>query len=124
MPAIGLSIALAAWAEALLLLVVLRRREGPALDLTSVVSVVGRILVAAVVAGVVAALALGALQGLLPCGGAVDGLAAKGIVLLVAIVVTLVGAAAYAAVTLALGVRELRTIASILVDLIRRRGRS
>lgn len=124
LPAIGLSIAIAAWMEALVLLFVLRRREGPALRLRAVASVVARILVAAIIAGGVASLVLGAVQGLLPAGPDLEGLAAKTVILVQAVVATLTGAAAYAVVTLALGVRELRTIASILADLIRRRGRS
>jgi putative peptidoglycan lipid II flippase len=124
LPAIGLSIALAAWSEAAVLLVVLRRREGPAFDLGALGSWALRIATAAVVAGVVAWLALGGIQGLVPADEDLTGLSGKAAVLLHAVVATLAGAAAYTAVTLALGVRELRTIASILVDLIRRRGRS
>jgi putative peptidoglycan lipid II flippase len=124
LPAIGLSIALAAWSEAAVLLVVLRRREGPALDLGSVGAVVLRIAVAAALAGVVAWVALGAIETLLPVDRDLTGIGAKALVLVHAVVVTLAGGAAYAAVCLALGVRELHTIGSILVDLIRRRGRS
>ena len=54
LPALGLAIAVGAWAEAILLLVVLRRRE-PALDVRGILSVGLRALIgAAVAAGVVA----------------------------------------------------------------------
>jgi putative peptidoglycan lipid II flippase len=124
LPAIGLSIAVAAWSEAAVLLVVLRRREGPALDLGALASVLLRIAVASAVAGLVAWLVLGVVQAVIPAGPDLRGVAAKLAILLQAVVVTLAGGAVFAAVTLVLGVRELRTIASILVDLIRRRGRS
>jgi putative peptidoglycan lipid II flippase len=124
LPAIGLSIAVAAWTEAAVLLVVLRRREGPALDLGALASVLLRIAFAAVVAGFVAWLVLGAVQTVIPAGPDLRGVAAKVAVLVQAVGVTLAGGGTFAAVTLVLGVRELRTIASILVDLIRRRGRS
>lgn len=124
LPAIGLSIAAAAWTEAILLLLVLRRREGPTLDLGALVSALLRILFGAMAAGVVAYLVLQALGGLLPAGSDLDALGAKAALLVQAIAVTLAGGATYALVTWILGVRELRTIVSILADLIRRRGRS
>jgi peptidoglycan biosynthesis protein MviN/MurJ (putative lipid II flippase) len=126
LPAIGLAIALAAWAEALLLLAVLRRREGAGLDLGALASVLARILVAAVVAGGVGYVVLQSLGALVPGGADADlsSLAAKAGLLAQAVIVTLAGGAAYAAVSWVLGVRELRTIVSILADLIRRRGRS
>jgi hypothetical protein len=79
---------------------------------------------AAVVAGVLAWLALGAVERLIPTGGDVTGVGAKIALLAEAVLVTLVGGAAYAGAALLLGVGELRTIASILVDLIPRRGRT
>lgn len=124
LPAIGLSIAAAAWTEAILLLVVLRRREGPALDLGALASALLRILLGAIAAGAVAYLVLQALGGLVPAGTNLEGLSAKAALLIQAVVVTLGGGATYALATWALGVRELRTITSILADLIRRRGRS
>jgi len=63
-------------------------------------------------------------QSLVPTGADPTGLGAKAAVLIQAVLVTLAGAAAYGAVALLLGVRELQTMSSILVDLIRRRGRS
>ncbi len=124
LPAIGLAIAAAAWTEALLLLLVLRRREGPALDLGALVSALVRILLGAVAAGVVGYVVLQALADLVPVGSDLEGLGAKAALLVQSIAVTIAGGAAFALVTWALGVRELRTIVSILADLIRRRGRS
>ncbi len=125
LPAIGLSIAAAAWIEAALLLLVLRRREGPALDLGALVSVLLRLLVAAIAAGAVAWLVLQEVFGGPDVGAATDaGLGAKVWIFAHAVVATLAGAATYAGATWLLGVRELRTIVSILVDIARRRGRS
>jgi putative peptidoglycan lipid II flippase len=125
LPAIGLAIAIAAWAEALVLLIVLRRREGPALDLGALASVFARLLVAAVAAAAVAALVLPILFGFPNLGAGTDSsLGAKLWVLAQAVTGTILGGATYALVTWVLGVRELRTIVSILSDLIRRRGRS
>ncbi len=124
LPAIGLAIAAAAWTEALLLLLVLRRREGPALDLGGLVSGLVRILLGAVAAGVLGYLVLQALAGLVPAGSDLGGLGAKVALLVQAFAVTIAGGATFALVTWVLGVRELRTIVSILADLIRRRGRS
>jgi putative peptidoglycan lipid II flippase len=124
LPAIGLSIAAAAWTEALLLLVVLRRREGSALDVSALASALLGILLGAVAAGAVAFVVVQALGGLVPTGADLAGLGAKLAILVQAIVVTLAGGATYALVTWILGVRELRTISAILADLIRRRGRS
>jgi peptidoglycan biosynthesis protein MviN/MurJ (putative lipid II flippase) len=124
LPAIGLAIAVAAWTEALVLVFALRRREGPALQLEPLAGVLLRILAAAVVAGVVGYLVLQAVSAAIPAGPDVESLGAKAAILVQAVVVTLAGAAAYAAVAFALGVRELRTIVAILADLASRRGRS
>ncbi len=124
LPAIGRAIAAAAWIEALVLLVVLRRREGSAFDVRDVATVLVKILVGAVAAGASGFVALGFLTGVLPVGPDRDGLGAKAVILLHSIGVTLAGGAVFAAVTWVLGVRELRTIVSILADLVRRRGRS
>ncbi|HEX6132013.1 MAG TPA: murein biosynthesis integral membrane protein MurJ, partial [Actinomycetota bacterium] len=125
LPAIGLAIAAAAWVEALVLLVVLRRREGPALDLGALASFLARVGIAAIAAGAAAAILLPFLFGLPNLGAGTDAsLGAKLWILAQAVAGTLVGGAVYAAVTWLLGVRELRTIVSILVDLIRRRDRS
>jgi putative peptidoglycan lipid II flippase len=125
LPAIGLSIAAAAWLEALVLLLVLRRREGPGLDLGSLAAFLVRVGAAAVLAGAATAVVLPALFGVPNLGLSTDSsLGAKVGVLAQAVVGTLVGGATYALVTWVLGVRELRTIVSILADIARRRGRS
>ena len=125
LPAIGLAIAAAAWIEAIVLLLVLRRREGPAVDLRALASVLLRLLVAAVAAGAVAALVLQEVFGGPGIGAATDtGLGEKVWIFAQAVVATLAGGATYAIVTWLLGVRELRTITSILGDIARRRGRS
>jgi hypothetical protein len=103
---------------------VLRRREGPALDLAALASGLSRILLGAIAAGVVGYVVLQAVAGLVPAGADLAGLGAKAALLVQAIVVTAAGGATYTLVTWILGVRELRTITSILADLIRRRGRS
>src|SRR5260221_176484 len=67
LPAIGLAIAIAAWAEALALLVWLRRRE-PTFDVGGLAWVVLRCLIAAVACALVASLALNILTGGAPVG--------------------------------------------------------
>ena len=125
LPAIGLSIAAAAWIEALLLLLVLRRREGPALDLAGLGLFLVRTAIAAGLAGIVAAVVLSSLFGVPNLAPVTDSsIAAKFGVFVQAIIGTLAGGATYALVTWILGVRELRTITSILADIARRRGRS
>jgi putative peptidoglycan lipid II flippase len=126
LPAVGLAIAVAAWMEALVLLAVLRRREGPALDVVALGTFLVRILAASVLAAAVGAVALSLLfGGTTNFGAGTDAsLGAKVWVLAQAVVGTAVGGATYALATWVLGIRELRTIVSILADLIRRRGRS
>jgi putative peptidoglycan lipid II flippase len=125
LPAIGLAIAAAAWLEALVLLLVLRRREGQALDLAALGSFLVRIGVAAALAGAAAALVVSWLFGVPNLGQGTDSsLAAKVGVFAQAVVGTLAGGATYALVTWVLGVRELRTIVTILADIARRRGHS
>lgn len=124
LPAIGLAIAAAAWTEAIVLLVVLRRREGAALDLAALGAFLARIAVAAALAGIAAAVVLPPLFGSNLGAGTDAGGAGKVSVFLQAVVGTLAGGATYALITWVLGVRELRTIVSILTDLLRRRGRT
>ena len=124
LPAIGLSIAAAAWTEALVLLVVLRRREGPALDLAALGAVFAKLLLAAIAGAAVAAVALPILFGTPRTAGGADAGLDKVAALAQAVVGTVLGGGTYVLVTWLLGVRELRTILTILADLIRRRGRS
>ena len=125
LPAIGLAIAAAAWIEALVLLLVLRRREGPALHLGALATALLPMAIGAAAAGAAAAIVIPLVFGVPNLGAGTDtSLAAKAWLLVQAVVGTLVGGAAYGLVTWVLGVRELRTIVAILADLIRRRGRS
>ncbi|HXG25506.1 MAG TPA: murein biosynthesis integral membrane protein MurJ [Candidatus Binatia bacterium] len=124
LPAVGLAIAAAAWIEALVLLLLLRRREGLALELGGLASALLRMSVAAAAAGLVAATALVFLFGDPDVAGLDDGIGSKLWLLVQAVVVTAIGGAVYALATWLLGVRELRTILSILVDLLRRGGRA
>jgi peptidoglycan biosynthesis protein MviN/MurJ (putative lipid II flippase) len=115
LPALGLSIAIGAWAEAILLLIVLKRRE-PALDVRGILSVGLRALIgAAVAAGV--ALAVGP-WGLAPFAeGKLAAFAIAGLA-------TLAGGLAYLAVAFALRIPELPTMISIVTSVVRRRSRS
>ena len=118
-PAIGLAIAIAAWSEAVVLLVWLRRHE-PSFDLAGVVSVAIRCLVAAAVAAAIVFLGLGAFA-IGDLGSNAASLSGKVTILAVTSVATAVGLAIYAGLTMAFGVRELRTLATITLDLVRRR---
>jgi len=115
LPALGLGIALGAWAEAILLLIVLRRRE-PALDVRGIASVGLRALIGAVVAGGVALATAILVVGPTP-GDKVS-------FLLGSAVATLAGGLAYLAVAFALRIPELPSMISIVTDLVRRRSRS
>ncbi len=104
LPAIGLSIAAAAWTEALVLVLVLRRREGPALDLRALASALLRMTIAAALAAAAAAVAVSVLFGVPNLGAGLDtSVGAKAWVLAQAVVGTLVGGATYALVTWVLG---------------------
>ena len=119
MPALGLAIAVGAWAEAILLLVVLRRRE-PALDVRGILSV-----------GAAGAHRRG--RGAVPSAIvmvrclAVDArpsIEASVSFLLGSALATLLGGLAYLAIALALRIPELPSMISIVTDVVRRRGRS
>ena len=117
LPALGLAIAAGAWAEAILLLVVLRRRE-PGLDVPGILSVGLRSLLAAVTAAGVAIGVVVVLGG----NDAID--RGKLFVLFQAGLATLLGGVAYLGIALALRIPELPSMISIVTDLARRRGRS
>ena len=123
LPAIGLAIAVAAWSEAIVLLLWLKRRE-PTLDLAGLASVVVRCLVAAAVAAFVAYATLSMLDLPTPVGTDANVLASKLQLFIEAVAATLAGGAAYLAVAAVLRVRELNTMVAIVLDLVRRRGRS
>jgi putative peptidoglycan lipid II flippase len=118
LPALGLAIAIGAWAEAILLLVVFRRRHA-GFDMAGILGVGIRSLVAAAAAAFVAWLTVQVVGGNAPAipvtklGVFVElGLAA------------VFGGLAYLGVALALRIPELPTMLSIVTDLVRRRGRS
>ena len=123
LPAIGLAIAIAAWTEAIALVLWLWRRE-PTFDLAGLASVALRCLVGSVLAAGAALLVLEASLTFGPFLDDADTLAGKVALLGVAAAATLAGAAVYAAVTWMLRVRELRTLLGITMDLVRRRGRA
>jgi putative peptidoglycan lipid II flippase len=117
LPALGLAIAIGAWVEAALLLVVLWRRE-PGLDVAGILGVGLRSLVGAAAAAAVALATVGALDGVAPADPG------KVFVFLQAGLATLLGGVAYLAVALALRIPELPTMLSIVTDVARRRRRS
>jgi peptidoglycan biosynthesis protein MviN/MurJ (putative lipid II flippase) len=112
LPALGLGIALGAWAEAILLLVVLRRRE-PALDVPGIVGVGIRSLAAAAAAGAVAFAVAMAVIGPTP-GDKLSLLLGGGLA-------AILGGLAYLAAAFALRIPELPLMISIVIDLVRRR---
>jgi putative peptidoglycan lipid II flippase len=123
LPGIALAIAIAAWLEAAVLLVLLRRREGP-LGLAAVGWVFARTAVAAAVAGVVAGLAHGVVGPALAPDPATLGRAGIPGLAAVIVIVSAVFAAVFGVVALALRIDELRSIVAIMVDAIRRPRRS
>jgi putative peptidoglycan lipid II flippase len=117
LPGLGLAIAVGAWVEALLLLVVLRSRV-PELELAPVGLVAARSLAATLVASV-AAIALNGGLGLI-------GSAEPGFVALAAriTIVSGVGLGAYVLLAHALRIPELPSIVGIMADLLRRPRRA
>ena len=114
---IALAIAVAAWVEAVALIVVLRRRL-PSFPLAGIGRVSLEAVGASLVAGVVAHLVLGVTTGWLSEDASR---------LLLLLDVTAVGAAfglVYAAISLALRIPELPTIVGVMADVIRRPTRS
>ncbi|HJP88415.1 MAG TPA: murein biosynthesis integral membrane protein MurJ [Candidatus Limnocylindrales bacterium] len=110
LPALGLAIAAAAWAEAIVLLVILKRRE-PGLDIAGIAAVAVRSLVASAIAAGVAVV-------MLQLFGGNNG---KLFLLVQAAIATGVAGLAYVGVSLALRIPELPTMISIVTDLVRRR---
>jgi putative peptidoglycan lipid II flippase len=116
LPALGLAIATAAWAEALALLWMLRRREA-GFDLGGIASVTIRAAIGSVAAAGAALLVLEAWSAVAGPGGG------KVALLLDAALATIAGGLAYAGVALVLRIPELPSIVAIMLDLVRRRGR-
>jgi putative peptidoglycan lipid II flippase len=116
LPALGLAIAIAAWCEALALLIVLHRRE-PDLDVAGIVSVGARSLIAAVVAAVVALVTIQVLANLAPTAGG------KVFALAQASVASVLAGLGFVAVALVLRIPELQSLLAILGGIVRRRSR-
>ena len=123
LPAIGLAIAIAAWSEALALLVWLRRRE-PEFDVAGLSSVVLRCLVAAAACALVASITLNALSSDPTVVVALNRISVKVGLVAISGVVTIAGGLAYVLVSALLRVRELNTLLAIVADLVRRRGKA
>jgi putative peptidoglycan lipid II flippase len=115
LPALAAAIAIAAWVEALALVIVLRRRE-PDLDLAGVGSVGLRSLAAALIAGGVAIMVEQAIVSVTSSGPD------KLLVFVEAVVATTVAGLAYAGVALLLRVPELNALVSVARSLLRRRS--
>jgi putative peptidoglycan lipid II flippase len=120
LPAIGLAIAVAAWSEAIVLLIWLRRRE-PTVDLAGIGTVVIRCLVAAIVAAVVAYAVMLRVDGFFDHSVVLDAISEKVEILTVAGSATIAGGLAYIVIAALLRVRELNTLLAILRDVARRR---
>lgn len=112
LPALGLGIAVGAWAEAIMLLLVLRRRE-PALDVPGILGVGVRSLIAAAAAAGVAFAVAASVIGPTP-GDKVSFLLGGGLA-------AILGGLAYLGVAFALRIPELPSMISIVIDLVRRR---
>jgi putative peptidoglycan lipid II flippase len=121
LPAIGLAIAVAAWSEALVLLIWLRRRE-PTMDLAGLGSLVVRCAVAAVAGAVVAYVVMQAMENFFAHDEALDVILEKVEIAVIAGAATIAGGLVYVGVAALLRVRELNTLVAILADVMRRRG--
>ncbi len=116
LPALGLAIAIAAWCEALALLIVLRRRE-PDLDVAGIFSVGARTLIAAVISAAVAFVTIQVMANLAPTA------VGKVFALAEAMVASLLAGLAFVGVALALRIPELRSLLGILGGVLRRRSK-
>jgi putative peptidoglycan lipid II flippase len=123
LPGVALAIAIAAWLEAIVLTVLLRRREGP-IGLASIVDVGARVLVASAIAGAIAIfvhLLIGPILAPDPATlgrPGIPGLAA------VIVIVTAAFASAFWVMAFALRIDDARTIVAIMVDAMRRPRRT
>ncbi len=117
LPGLAAAIAIAAWIEAALLLVVLGRHV-PSFDPLGVLRILAESGAGALLAAIAATLAAGALAGLLAPGSD------KLTLLVGTVAVTLAGLAVYAALAVALRIPELPSIVGIVTDQIRRRRRA
>jgi putative peptidoglycan lipid II flippase len=119
LPGMALAIAVAAWLEAVALLVILRRREGP-LGLVTVASVALRTVVASAAAGALALVVHGAVGGALMPDPASAGRGGIPTLIGISAVVTAAFAGGFVVAALALRITELRSIVVIMVDALRR----
>jgi putative peptidoglycan lipid II flippase len=117
LPGLALAIAIAAWIEAIILLLLLRRRQ-PDLGLLQIGVMAATSVAATAIAAGLAYLANQATAGI------VGGDPPRLLLLVQAVVATAVGGAAYLGIARALRIPELPTIVEVMTDLIRRRGRS
>jgi putative peptidoglycan lipid II flippase len=109
---LALAIAFGAWAEALVLLEILRRRY-PAFDIPAIVRAFLEATGASVLAGIAALATLWALQAIAPTPG-------KLIYLIELVVPSVVGGLAFLAAAVALRIPELPTIVEVVSDLLHR----
>ena len=123
LPGIALAIAIAAWVEAGVLVLLLRRRVGR-LGLAQVAWLAVRTVLAASVATVVASLIHAAVLPTLLPGPTAAGLGGIAATVAVIVIVTAVFGAVFAGAALALRIEELRSIVGIMVDALRRPRRS
>ncbi len=123
LPGVALAIAIAAWLEAALLLVLLRRRVGR-LGLAQVGWLGMRTLLATAIAAVAANIVHASVGARLAPDPAAGGLAAIPGLVAVMVVVTAVFGAVFVVAALALRIGELRSIVEIMVDALRRPRRS
>jgi putative peptidoglycan lipid II flippase len=115
LPALGLAIAVAAWAEAIALLIVFKRRE-PGLDIRGIASVAARSLIATAVAAGIAFLVTESIQY-----PETTEEPHKIVILGEAALAAVAAGLAYIGVALALRISELPSMISIVTDLVRRR---
>jgi putative peptidoglycan lipid II flippase len=119
LPGMAFAIAVAAWAESLALIVLLRRREGP-LGLASVGSVALRTLVATALASLVGVVTRFFLEPTLLPDPASPGPGGSIRLVMIIVVVSLVFGAMFVISALALRIGELRSIVAIMVEALRR----
>lgn len=117
LPGLGLAIAVAAWIEAVVLLVVLEWRI-PELDLRPIASLAARAVVVSAVAGVGAALVMAGFDGIL------GPVASRLALLLRMIIASGVWALIAAATALVLRIGEMGSIVGLMIDALRRPRRS
>ncbi|HLX35289.1 MAG TPA: murein biosynthesis integral membrane protein MurJ [Candidatus Limnocylindrales bacterium] len=115
LPALGLAIAIAAWAEAIALVVILARRQA-GLDLGGITWLFVRSIVASAAAALVA---VGVLAFVTSLGPPDPG---KVVVFVQATLTTIAGGLVYLALSLALRIPEVGQLLGIALDLVRRRG--